>query len=118
MINPTIVEGQVTGGFAQGIGGALYERIEYDREGNPTNANFVDFLIPYATEVPDIEMQHLETPSPLNPLGVKGVGEAGCIAVGATLASGIEDALKLDGGFKFHQTPITPSMIHAAIAAC
>jgi carbon-monoxide dehydrogenase large subunit len=115
MINPMIVEGQVMGGFAQGIGGALYERIEYDRDGNPTNANFVDFLIPYATEVPDMEMHHIETPSPLNPLGVKGVGEAGCIAVGATLASGIEDALRLDGGPKFHHTPITPSMIHAAI---
>lgn len=116
MINPVIVEGQVMGGLAQGIGGALYERIEYDRDGNPTNANFVDFLIPYATEIPTVEIAHLETPSPLNPLGVKGVGEAGCIAVGATLASGIEDALKADGGGKFHQVPITPSMIHAAIA--
>ncbi|HEY6631391.1 MAG TPA: aerobic carbon-monoxide dehydrogenase large subunit [Rhizobiaceae bacterium] len=115
MINPVIVDGQVMGGFAQGIGGALYERIEYDREGNPTNANFVDFLIPYATEVPAVEIAHLETPSPLNPLGVKGVGEAGCIAVGATLASGIEDALKPFGGTKFHQTPITPSMIFGAI---
>lgn len=116
MINPVIVDGQVMGGFAQGIGGALYERIEYDPEGNPTNANFVDFLIPYATEVPAIEISHLETPSPLNPLGVKGVGEAGCIAVGATLAAGIEDALKPFGGAKFHQTPITPSMIFGAMS--
>ncbi|MBL8576366.1 MAG: xanthine dehydrogenase family protein molybdopterin-binding subunit [Mesorhizobium sp.] len=116
MINPVIVDGQVMGGFAQGIGGALYERIEYDTDGNPTNANFVDFLIPYATEVPAIEISHLETPSPLNPLGVKGVGEAGCIAVGATLASGIEDALRPMGGAKFHKTPITPSMIFEAMA--
>ena len=116
MINPTIVEGQVMGGLAQGIAGALYERIEYDGDGNPTNANFVDFLIPYATEIPDVEIDHLETPSPLNPLGVKGVGEAGCIAVGATVASAVEDALRPHGGARFRQTPITPSMIHAALA--
>ena len=115
MINPTIVEGQVMGGLAQGIAGALYERIEFDSEGNPTNANFVDFLIPYATEIPNVEIMHLETPSPLNPLGVKGVGEAGCIAVGATIASAIEDAMKPHGGARFRHTPITPSMIHAAM---
>ncbi len=117
MINPTIVEGQVIGGIAQGLGGAMYERIEYDPEGNPLNANFVDFLVPYATEVPNVEVLHLETPSPLNPLGVKGVGEAGCIAVGAVIASGIEDALAPLGAGKFRQTPITPSMIHAALEA-
>ena len=83
MINPTIVEGQVLGGIAQGIGGALYERLEYEANGNLMNANFADFLVPYATEMPDVEIIHLETPSPLNPLGIKGVGEAGCIAVGA-----------------------------------
>jgi CO/xanthine dehydrogenase Mo-binding subunit len=117
MINPMIVEGQVMGGIAQGFGGALYERVEYDAEGNPMNANFVDFLVPYATEIPAIEILHLETPSPLNPLGVKGVGEAGCIAVGPVIASGVEDALKpLDAG-KFHHVPITPSMIHAALTA-
>jgi carbon-monoxide dehydrogenase large subunit len=117
MINPMIVEGQVMGGIAQGFGGALYERIEYDAEGNPMNANFVDFLMPYATEIPNIEILHLETPSPLNPLGVKGVGEAGCIAVGPVIASGVEDALRpLDAG-KFHHVPITPSMIHAALTA-
>ena len=116
MINPTIVEGQVLGGIAQGFGGALYERIEFDEDGNPINANFVDFLIPYATEVPPVEILHLETPSPLNPLGVKGVGEAGCIPVGAVVASGIEDALRPLGGAPFRHVPITPSMIHAAVA--
>ena len=115
MINPTIVEGQVMGGFAQGLGGALFERIEYDSEGNPSNANFVDFLVPYATEVPDIEIEHLETPSPLNPLGVKGVGEAGCIAPGATIASAVTDALAPFGKNKFLHTPITPSAIYEAI---
>jgi len=117
MINPMIVEGQVMGGIAQGLGGAMYERIEFDETGNMLNANFVDFLVPYATEIPDVEILHLETPSPLNALGVKGVGEAGCIAVGAVVASGVEDALKALGGGKFRHTPITPSMIHAALDA-
>ncbi len=116
MINPMIVEGQVMGGLAQGIGGALYERIEFDAEGNPINANFVDFLVPYASEVPHVEIVHLETPSPLNPLGVKGVGEAGCIPVGAVVASGIDDALRPFGAAPFWHTPITPSMIHAAVS--
>ena len=77
MINPMIVEGQVHGGVAQGVGGALYERMAYDEAGQLLNASFMDFLMPYATEVPDIEIDHLETPSPLNPLGIKGAGEAG-----------------------------------------
>jgi carbon-monoxide dehydrogenase large subunit len=107
--------GPGAGRHRAGLGGALYERIEYDAEGNPLNANFVDFLMPYATEVPSVEVLHLETPTPLNPLGVKGVGEAGCIAVGAVIASGLADALAPFGAGRFHQTPITPSMIHAAL---
>ena len=116
MINPMIVEGQVHGGVAQGLGGALYERLEYEPSGNLANANFVDFIVPYATEIPNVEVLHLETPSPLNPLGVKGVGEAGCIAVGAVIASAVEDALKPLGAGKFHHVPLTPSMIEAALA--
>ena len=77
MINPMIVEGQVHGGVAQGVGGALYERMAYDESGQLLNASFMDFLMPYASEVPHIETDHLETPSPLNPLGIKGAGEAG-----------------------------------------
>lgn len=115
MINPMIVEGQIHGGIAQGLGGALYERLEYEPSGNLANANFVDFLVPYATEIPNVEVLHLETPSPLNPLGVKGVGEAGCIAVGAVIASAVEDALKPLGVGKFHHVPLTPSMIQAAL---
>jgi aerobic carbon-monoxide dehydrogenase large subunit len=115
MINPVIVDGQVMGGFAQGIGGALYERIEYDREGNPTNANFVDFLIPYATEVPAVEIAHLETPSPLNPLGVKGAGEGGTIPAIAALVSAVEDALA-PLGVHIAEAPITPARIVALIA--
>ena len=115
MINPTIVEGQIMGGVAQGIAGAMYEKVEFDEDGNISNANFVDFVIPYATEIPKVEMYHLETPAPLNPLGVKGVGEAGCIATAATIASGLTDALKEFDNPKFRSTPITPSMVHEVI---
>ncbi len=115
MINPTIVEGQVLGGIAQGIGGALYERLEYQPDGNLANANFAEFLLPYATEIPEIKVLHLETPTPLNPLGVKGVGEAGCIAVGAVVASGVEDALRALCDVKFWHVPLTPSMISDAL---
>lgn len=111
MINPTIVEGQILGGIAQGVGGAHYERIEFDEDGNPRNANFMDFLIPYATEVPSVEVLHIETPSPLNPLGVKGVGEAGCIPVGQVVASGVEDALKSFNIPNIRHVPLTPTMI-------
>ena len=115
MINPTIVEGQVLGGIAQGIGGALYERLDYQPDGNLANASLMDFLMPYATEIPPISVLHLETPSPLNPLGVKGVGEAGCIAVGAVVTSGVEDALRPLGPIKFHHVPLTPRMLSEAL---
>ena len=105
MINPLIVEGQVHGGVAQGVGGALYERMAYDESGQLLNASFMDFLMPYASEVPFIETDHLETPSPLNPLGIKGAGEAGTIPVSAVLASAIEDA----EGFPIRSMPISPS---------
>jgi carbon-monoxide dehydrogenase large subunit len=111
MINPTVVEGQVVGGMAQGLGGALYEKVMYDEDGNPRNAGFMDFLMPYATEMPKIDIVHMETPSPLNPLGIKGVGEAGTIAVPATVISGIEDALKPLGAGHFHEAPVFPHMI-------
>lgn len=104
MINPMIVEGQVHGGVAQGVGGALYERMVYDESGQLLNASFMDFLMPYASEVPHIETDHLETPSPLNPLGIKGAGEAGCIPVSAVIASAIEDA----EGFPIARMPISP----------
>jgi aerobic carbon-monoxide dehydrogenase large subunit len=115
MINPMIVEGQVLGGIAQGIGGALYERLDYQPDGNLANASLMDFLMPYATEIPNVSILHLETPSPLNPLGVKGVGEAGCIAVGAVIASGVEDALRPLGTIKFRHVPLSPSMISSAL---
>jgi aerobic carbon-monoxide dehydrogenase large subunit len=104
LINPRIVAGQIHGGVAQGIGGALYERMVYDGAGQLLNASFMDFLMPYATEIPRIETDHLETPSPLNPLGIKGAGEAGIIPVSAVLASAIEDA----EGIRIDAMPISP----------
>jgi aerobic carbon-monoxide dehydrogenase large subunit len=108
LINPRIVEGQIHGGVAQGVGGALYERMVYDDSGQLLNASFMDFLMPYATEVPAVETDHLETPSPLNPLGIKGAGEAGVIPGAAALASAIEDA----EGFVITRMPISPSELH------
>jgi CO/xanthine dehydrogenase Mo-binding subunit len=105
LVNPRIVEGQVHGGVAQGVGGALYERMVYDSDGQLLNASFMDFLMPYSTEVPKIETDHLETPSPLNPLGIKGAGEAGVIPGMAVFAAAIEDA----EGFPITRMPISPS---------
>jgi CO/xanthine dehydrogenase Mo-binding subunit len=105
VVNPVILEGQVHGGVAQGVGGALYERMVYDEHGQLLNASFMDFLMPYATEVPLVEVDHMETPSPLNPLGIKGAGEAGVIPGMAVLASAIEDA----EGFVIRRMPISPS---------
>jgi aerobic carbon-monoxide dehydrogenase large subunit len=109
VINPMIVEGQIHGGVAQGVGGALYERMEYDDSGQLVNASFMDFLMPYASEVPFVEIDHLETPSPLNPLGVKGAGEAGVIPGSAAIAAAIEDA----EGFPIRAMPISPSELFA-----
>ncbi|MFB4315762.1 aerobic carbon-monoxide dehydrogenase large subunit [Actinomadura sp. 21ATH] len=104
LINPMVVEGQIHGGVAQGIGGALYERMAYDASGQLLNASFMDFLMPYASEIPRIETDHLETPSPLNPLGIKGAGEAGVIPVSAVIASAVEDA----EGIRIDAMPIGP----------
>ncbi len=108
LINPMIVEGQIHGGVAQGVGGALYERMAYDEDGNLQNASFMDFLIPYCTEIPTVETDHIETPSPLNPLGIKGAGEAGVIPTAAAIASAIEDA----EGFSITRMPLDPHEIH------
>jgi CO/xanthine dehydrogenase Mo-binding subunit len=99
---------------AQGVGGALYERMVYDEAGQLLNASFMDFLMPYATEVPAIEAGHMETPSPLNPLGIKGAGEAGVIPVSAVIAAAIEDA----EGIRISRMPISPSeLFHLRLEA-
>ena len=108
VVNPRIVEGQVHGGVAQGIGGALYERIVYDDAGQLVNASYMDFLIPFATEVPHIQTAHMVTASGLNPLGLKGAGEAGVIPTSAAVASAIEDA----EGLTIRRMPISPSELY------
>jgi CO/xanthine dehydrogenase Mo-binding subunit len=116
IVNPTIVEGQIHGGVAQGIGGALYERLSYDAAGQPLARTFMEFHIPTAKEVPSIDVVHLETPSPLNPLGVKGVGEAGAIPVPALVAEAIEDALA-PFGVRVREMPLSPERIRELIRA-
>src|SRR4051794_21899607 len=108
VVNPMIVEGQVHGGVAQGVGGALYERMAYDSSGQLQNASYMDFLMPYASEVPDVVIDHQETPSPLNPLGIKGAGEAGVIPGTAAIASAIEDAV----GRRIDHMPISPTELY------
>ena len=93
MINPAIVDGQILGGTAQGIGGAFYEKLRFDAQGQPLVTTFMDYLIPTAMEIPPIEIHHMESRSSLNPLGVKGVGEGGAIPAAAAFAGAVEDAL-------------------------
>lgn len=116
MINPMVVEGQVHGGIAQGLGGAFYEKLYYDENGQLLNASFVDFLMPTAMEIPRIEVAHQETPSPLNPLGVKGVGEAGAIPMPAVIAAAIEDALR-PFGVRITRMPLDPDQLLQLIQA-
>ena len=115
MVNPAIVEGQIHGGVAQGIGGAFYEKVVYDADGQLLSGSFMDFLIPTAVEIPKIEIVHLETPSPLNPLGVKGVGEAGAIPVPALVAEAVDDALA-PFGVRVREMPLSPPRILELIA--
>jgi carbon-monoxide dehydrogenase large subunit len=112
VINPLIVEGQVQGGVAQGIGNAFYENLVYNEEGQLLNASLADYLLPTSMEVPRMEMTHTETPSPLNPMGIKGVGEAGAIPVGPLFAQAIEDALQLhEKKVELLEIPLSPSRV-------
>ncbi|HEY7446195.1 MAG TPA: molybdopterin cofactor-binding domain-containing protein, partial [Vicinamibacterales bacterium] len=115
LINPLIVEGQIQGGVAHGIGNAFYEQLVYDEHGQLLNASFMDYLLPTAADVPRVEMAHLETPSPFNPVGLKGVGEAGCIPTGALFAQAVEDALA-DYGIEIREIPLSPNRLYALIA--
>jgi aerobic carbon-monoxide dehydrogenase large subunit len=116
IVNPAVVEGQIHGGVAQGIGGALYERIIYDDAGQPLTTTYMDFMMPTAMEIPEIEIVHLETPSPLNPLGIKGAGEAGAIPGPALLAEAIEDALR-PFGVQIREMPLAPDRIRGLVEA-
>ena len=105
-----IVEGQIQGGVAHGIGNAFYEQLVYDEEGQLLNASFMDYLLPTATDVPNIETTHRETRSPLNPLGAKGVGEAGAIPTGPLFAQAVEDALA-GSGLEICEIPLSPNRL-------
>jgi aerobic carbon-monoxide dehydrogenase large subunit len=111
VINPVVVEGQVHGGVAQGVGGAFFERLVYNEDGQLINASFMDYLLPTAAEVPPIIVGHIETPSPLSPLGMKGAGEAGVIPVPALFASAIDDALT-PFGIRVHEMPLHPCRVY------
>jgi CO/xanthine dehydrogenase Mo-binding subunit len=109
-VNPKLVKGQIVGGFAQGIGGALLEEFAYDESGQLLSGSFMDYLLPSSAEVPEVDLLLTEdSPSPLNPLGVKGAGEGGIVAVGATLANAVCDAL--DGLVNIRKLPLTPEMV-------
>ncbi len=114
IINPLIVDGQVQGGTAHGIGNALFERMIYDADANPLTTTFQDYLLPSAPEVPGCKIIHVETPNPLNPIGVKGAGEGGTIPAPAAIIAAIEDALS-PFGVRFAEMPLTPEKIVAAL---
>ena len=110
VINPLILDGQIQGGVAQGIGNAFYEQLVYDENGQLLNGSFMDYLLPTALEVPRVEIGHEETPSPLNPMGIKGAGEAGAIPTGALFAQAVEDALG-DSAVEILEIPLDPSRL-------
>jgi len=114
VINPLILDGQIRGGVAQGLGGAFYEKLVYDEDGQLLTQTFMDYLLPTAMEVPAVEIGHLETPTPLNPLGVKGAGEAGVIPVAALVAQALDDALQ-EFGVRITEMPLNPSRLLALI---
>jgi aerobic carbon-monoxide dehydrogenase large subunit len=114
VVNPLLVEGQIVGGAAQGIGGALYEELPYNSEGQLMTGSLMDYMLPTACEVPSFEIIHQHSPSPLNPLGVKGVGEGGPIAPPAVIANAVCDALA-PFAVEFNQTPVKPHQIVQAV---
>jgi len=116
VINPMIVDGQVQGGVAHGIGNALLEWMQYDEDGQPLTTSFADYMLPMATDVPTCAIAHVETVNPLNPLGVKGAGEGGTIPAPAAIIAAIEDALS-PFDVHFTETPLTPERIVAALRA-
>ena len=114
VINPLLVEGQVHGGVAQGVGQALFEEVRYDVDGQPLTASLMDYAVPSATQVPVTESYRLETPSPVNPLGVKGMGESGTIGVTPAVVNAVMDALR-PSGVRHLDMPLTPEKVWTAI---
>ncbi|MBI2156061.1 MAG: xanthine dehydrogenase family protein molybdopterin-binding subunit [Candidatus Rokubacteria bacterium] len=114
IINPMIAEGQIYGGALHGLGGALYEELQYDEDGQCLTGTFMDYLVPTASEAPTIDIAHVESPSPLTPLGSKGLGESSSMTVPAVIANAVSDALA-PLGIRITELPMTPSRLHALI---
>ena len=114
ILNPLILEGQIHGGVSMGLGNAYYEQLVYDETGQLLNASLMDYLIVTSMEMPRIEVGHEQTPSPLNPLGIKGVGEAGAIPVGALFAQAIENALAKTP-LEILEMPLSPNRLYELI---
>ena len=110
LINPAIVDGQIRGGVVHGSGNALFERMIYDEAGQPLTTTYADYFLPLASEMPPIEIHHMETPSPRNPIGVKGAGEGGTIPAAACVISAVEDALGSNAAF-INLHPISPQQV-------
>jgi len=114
LINPMVVDGQILGGLAQGIGTALYEEMPYDSEGQPLASTLADYILPGATELPMVDIDHLQTPSPYTEFGQKGIGEGGAIAPPAAIINAINDALAPLGA-EVLECPASPRRILAAL---
>ncbi len=117
LVNPMVVDGQIYGGAAQGIGTALYEEMPFDASGQPLASTFADYLLPGPTEVPAVRILHMETPSPYTEFGVKGIGEGGAIAPPAAITNAVNDALRPLGAAELLRSPLTPRRVLAAIAS-
>jgi aerobic carbon-monoxide dehydrogenase large subunit len=115
LVNPMVVDGQIYGGVAQGIGTALYEEMPFDAQGQPLAATLADYLLPGSTDVTNVRILHMETPSPYTEFGHKGVGEGGAIGPAAAIANAVNDALR-PLGVELNEIPITPPRILAALA--
>jgi aerobic carbon-monoxide dehydrogenase large subunit len=114
LVNPMIVDGQICGGTAQGIGTCLYEAVPFDTQGQPLASTMLDYMLPGATEVPDIRVLHMQTPSPYTEFGIKGLGEGGAVGPPAAIVSAVNDALR-PLGVEVHDLPLTPERILTAI---
>jgi len=114
LVNPMIVDGQICGGTAQGIGTCLYEAMPFDINGQPLASTMLDYMLPGATEVPDIRVLHMETPSPYTEFGIKGLGEGGAVGPPAAIVSAANDALR-PLGVEVYDLPLTPERILSAI---
>ena len=112
-INPQVVDGQIVGGVAQGLGGALLEQFRYSDEGQPRSTTLADYLLPGTCDVPEVRVRHLGVDTPGNPLGVRGAGESGTIAVAATVASAVDNALS--ERVHVNTTPIATPTLRAAL---